>query len=157
MNKDTLRDLFTYKDGKLYWSKSLSRNVKIGSLAGSLNGAGYIHTQINGKRYANHRLIFMYHYGYFPKIIDHIDGNTINNNIENLREANQSQNLCNSKLSTRNTSGIKGVSFHKKLKKWYVKLNVDGKNKFFGYYKDIDYAKFISDAMRHKYHKEFAK
>jgi hypothetical protein len=35
-------------------------------------------------------------------------------------------------------------------------MTVNGKNKYFGAYKNIDYAKFVAEAMRYKYHKEFA-
>ena len=35
-------------------------------------------------------------------------------------------------------------------------MTVNGINKYFGAYKDIDYAKFVAEAMRYKYHKEFA-
>jgi len=65
-------------------------------------------------------LIFLYHHGYLPKFVDHIDGNKKNNRIENLREATKSQNAMNQKVSTRNTSGIKGVMWHKRDKKWFV-------------------------------------
>jgi len=51
--------------------------------------------------------------------IDHIDNNTLNNNsINNLRWVTTKENAQNAKLSAKNTSGFKGVSFHKKLNKW---------------------------------------
>ena len=49
--------------------------------------------------------------------IDHIDGNSKNNKIENLREATLSQNCQNQKIRNTNTSGTKGVWFHKQSNK----------------------------------------
>ena len=55
---------------------------------------------------------------YIPNIVDHIDGNSSNNCIENLRDANKAQNGWNSKLNKNNSSGIRGVSWNKQTKKW---------------------------------------
>ena len=47
--------------------------------------------------------------------------------------------------------------WNKTNKKWVVRINVNGKRKSFGTYNDIDYAKFVADAMRHKYHGNVAR
>jgi len=64
------------------------------------------------------------HNGYFPKFIDHIDGNKSNNRIENLREASIGENNRNAKIRKNNTTGIKD-SFCTKHNKWIVQLQVD--------------------------------
>ena len=64
--------------------------------------------------------------------VDHIDNNRTNNNIENLRWATNSENGFNSKLSSNNTSGFKGVTFHKKSNKWHASIKVNGKRKHIG-------------------------
>jgi hypothetical protein len=48
------------------------------------------------------------------KWIDHIDGNTLNNQRCNLRLVNNTQNTHNSNKRRNNTSGYKGVCLHKK-------------------------------------------
>ena len=156
ITQNQVKDLFDYRDGELYWKISLAYKIKIGNKAGSLNGRGYLNTKIKGRLYRNHRIIFLYHHGYLPKCIDHIDGNKINNRIENLREATISQNICNARTRADNTSGVKGVSWHKQTKKWIVQLQVKNKAKYFGLYHDIEVAKFIAETMRNKYHGAFA-
>lgn len=155
LTKEDLHDLFDYKDGNLYWKISKG-TAKVNKIAGTLDGAGYYQIQINKKLYRTHRLIFLYHHNYLPEFIDHINGIKTDNKIENLRPATKSQNLFNSKLSKLNKVNCKGVSWDKDCKKWRVRVTVDGKPKCFGFYNDIDYAKFVANAMRYKYHKEFA-
>jgi len=53
--------------------------------------------KFDGRTYANHRVIFYFYNGYWPELVDHADGNTQNNNINNLRAANHSENKANSK------------------------------------------------------------
>ena len=154
--QEQIKRLFEYRQGVLYWKVMSGRRIKIGDAAGSTDKQGYISTSIKGKAYKVHRLIFLLHHGYLPKVIDHIDGNTLNNNIENLREATTIQNGQNRKISINNASGIKGICWDKAVKKWKVYLKVPGKIRHFGYYYDIDYAKFVCEAMRHKYHGAFA-
>jgi hypothetical protein len=157
ITKDYLNYLFEYKNGYLYWKNPNSKRVKPGQKVGSKNGDGYWHTTINGNYKLNHRLIFMMHHGYLPKIIDHIDNNPSNNLIENLRPASHSQNCHNSNISKTNKSGIKGIYWHKQSNKWKAQFKLNGKKIYFGTYYDIDYAKFVIEAMRYKYHKEFAR
>jgi hypothetical protein len=152
---DYVRALFDYKDGELYWKQSKG-NSKAGCKAGTIDKINkYCYVKINNKRYQLHRIIFLYHHGYQPIIIDHIDGNGLNNKIENLREATATENQYNSKIRKDNTSGIKGVNWNKIEKKWHVKFQVNGKSKFFGRYYDLNVAKFVCETMRHKYHNKF--
>lgn len=155
--KELLHELFDYKDGVLYWKLDRANGkVKAGDVAGSKKPDGRIIISINHKMYKAHRLIFLYHHGRLPKLVDHDDNNNLNNRIENLRDATKGQNAYNSKLSKANKSGVKGVFWYKRDSKWKVKLRVNGKSKDFGTYFDIDYAKFVADAMRYKYHGNFA-
>lgn len=150
ITKEYLQSIFTYKDGELYWKKTQY-------LAGTIDKYGYIQIKLMNKLYKAHRLIFAYHNDFMPKEIDHIDGNRSNNNIENLRAATRSQNQFNSKLRKDSSSGIKGVIWDKSKQKWGVKIKVNGVRHSFGQFYDIDYAKFIADAMRYKFHGEFAR
>jgi hypothetical protein len=67
------------------------------------------------------------------KIVDHIDGNTLNNHVNNLRWVSNQQNTLNSKLPISNKSGVKGVWFHEDRNKWISSWTVNGKsnNKYF--------------------------
>ena len=157
ITKEKANDLLEYKDGNLYWKNHKYKKLN-GKKAGTLvKSSGYYMVRCFGKAYLNHRLIFLMHHNYLPEIIDHIDGNQLNNKIENLRPSTPSTNQYNSKKPITNTSGIKGVHFDKNQKKWMVKLRINGIQKFFGYFKDLELAGLVAQEARQKYHKEFAK
>lgn len=75
------------------------------------------------------------------KCVDHIDNKKTNNNVYNLRWATHQENQFNRSMLSTNTSGIKGVAWHKKLKKWVAHINVDKKQYHIGCFKDIGDAK----------------
>ena len=158
INQEFLNQILTYKDGQLYWIASRKGGTATaGSLAGCKNSGGYWHTRVNGSRYANHRLIFLMHHGYLPEFIDHIDGNRENNRIENLRKASRQQNNCNARIRMDNTSGVKGVNWHKKTGKWTVRVQINKTRKCFGLFDDLELAQLVAVEARAKYHEEFAR
>ena len=157
LTQKEVRDYFDYTDGILYWKVQKSNVVKVGQPAGSLDErTGYYRIHINSKLYKTHRFIFLYHHGYLPEFVDHIDNIKLNNKINNLREATKSQNCMNQKVSTRNTTGIKGVMWHKRDKKWYVQIRVNSKCHSFGYYDDKELAELVAIEATNKLHKEFS-
>lgn len=94
----------------------------------------------------------------FPdsKCIDHADGDSLNNQKQNLRPCTYSQNGYNQGIRKDNTSGYKGVSWNKGNKRWHAVIKNDSKFIFLGGFKDpIEAAKAYDKAAR-KYHKEFA-
>lgn len=151
-----VKELFDYhSDGYLIWKVRKSNNVKIGSIAGSPNSEGYIQVGIDQILYKAHRLIFLWHFGFISEIIDHIDGNKQNNKIENLRIATNSENLKNRSKQINNTSGFKGVSFHKNTNKFQASIKVKDKKIYLGLFV---FAKDAHDAYCNaakKYHGNF--
>ena len=139
MNKEltqqVIKNLFEYKDGNLYWKVQKNSRALIGSKAGSLKNNGYYSITIDSKLYRNHRLIYLYHYGYLPKFIDHIDNDPLNNNIENLRETTRSQNLMNQKPRKNKSSKYKGVSWYKRDKIWQAQIKINKKQIHLGRFK----------------------
>jgi len=90
------------------------------------------------------------------ELIDHIDGDGLNNQRSNLRVATHSQNMRNSKIPINNTSGYKGVYWSKEKNKWCAQIKIDYKNKHLGYFDNkIDAAKAYNEGAL-KYHGEFA-
>lgn len=79
---------------------------------------GYRRIYIDGKPYLLHRLIFFFHHGYFPKVVDHIDGDLKNNCIENLQGCDQQVNIEKARIFKTNKTGFKGVSYHKAAGKY---------------------------------------
>ncbi len=111
---------------------------------------------INKKTYQLHRIIFFMHHGYLPEIIDHIDGNGLNNKIENLREATTSQNAWNTKIHPKTTSKFKNVVFIKDRKKWTCRLMVRGKVIHRGSFDSPEQANEFAISLRKELHGEFA-
>ena len=66
--------------------------IKAEDIAGSVDANGYLRIAANGKKYMAHRLVWLWHYGVMPKEIDHIDGNPLNNRVENLEWTSRSGN-----------------------------------------------------------------
>ena len=124
--------------GVFIWIVTPTICVKVGSVAGCLDKKGYIDIGISGKIYKAHRLAWLYVYGYFPEYeIDHIDRNKSNNRINNLRHASHQCNQRNVGLQQNNTSGIKGVSWHKQRDKWRAEIKVNYKNYHLGLFTDF--------------------
>jgi hypothetical protein len=156
ITQDYVKQSFEYRDGELYWKVKPSKKISIGKKAGNKREDGYCLTMVNGKRYLNHRLIFLMHHGCLPEFIDHIDGNPSNNKIENLRAAKSTENQHNRKLGKDNTSGVKGVDWHARSKKWMVRIRVNNKRKYFGSFDNLELAGLVAQEARNKYHREFA-
>ena len=75
-----------------------------------LGSGWYAATKISGKRILMHRMLLGLSFGE-EGIVDHIDGDGLNNRRDNLRIVTHTQNMRNKKIGRNNTSGIVGVSF----------------------------------------------
>jgi hypothetical protein len=89
--------------------------------------------------------------------VDHVNGDKLDNRRANLRTATQSQNLMNRGRSPRNTSGYKGVTWHKGSRRWMAQIKVRGRSKCLGYFEDpaVAHAAYTKAAARE--HGEFAR
>ncbi len=150
-----LHELFDYKEGQLLWKIRLGRG-RAGAAAGCFTNYPYKQVRIDGVMHSLHRLIFLYHHGYCPDVIDHADANALNNDILNLRGATVSQNGLNKKTSATSSTKIKNVSWYGKLQKYRVAIQIDNKYKHFGYYKDPELAELVAIEARDKYCGRFA-
>ena len=122
-----IKELFEYKDGKLFWKVRKAHRIEIGDRAGCMDKLGYRYIGIDYKIYREHRLIWLLHYGYFPERLDHINRIKDDNRIENLREVTRSQNHMNSKKRKNTTSKYKGVCWDKENNKWRSQIKLKGK------------------------------
>jgi hypothetical protein len=84
---------------------------------------------VDYRAYMAHRLAWCISHGEWPaSVVDHIDRNTLNNRIDNLRVAGITQNRWNSRRRVDNTSGYKGVSKDFYTDKWLAQIWADGKH-----------------------------
>lgn len=79
-------------------------------------------------------------------LVDHQNGNGLDNRRSNLREATVAQNSANSRLSRRSTSGFKGVTWYKRCSRWRAHIKVDQKQRHLGYFDDPTAAAKAYDA-----------
>jgi hypothetical protein len=141
IDQEAIKKLFHYdaESGMLLWRKGNNRNVKPWQEAKSPNGHGYYNVKIDGKSYLVHRLIWLYVHGSFPKEdIDHKNRIRNDNRLCNLRAVSRTDNCQNISLPDHNKSGHIGVSWIKSHNRWTVYVKVDKKNKWLGYYKNLD-------------------
>lgn len=158
ITRELLLELFEYREGELFWKKKTSNKsrINIGDKVGFLKN-GYLVAGIDGRLYKNHNLIYLMHHGELPDIVDHIDGNSLNNKIENLRPVTINQNNQNRKKPKNNSSGVKGINWDKQSQSWKVGLMKDKKSIHLGYYMDFDEAVKVITEARNEYHGNFAK
>lgn len=111
ITQEYLKSILNYnpETGMFKWievkfGRNVHKNIE------TLDARGYLVIKIDYEQYLGHRLAWLYMIGEWPKnLIDHKDGITNNNKWENLREANNLQNMQNRKFSKNNTTGVKGV------------------------------------------------
>ena len=127
-------EIFEYKNGKLFWRIE----PRVGTEAGSeTDQRGYRRIIYKGKRYKTHRLIWEMFNNKKPEgLIDHIDGNVRNNKIENLRLVTPQDNQRNTKINSKNISGIIGVFWSRNDCKWYSRITVNGNKIHLGSFYD---------------------
>lgn len=148
----------------LCWKKDIYRQIKKGDQAGYLrpgrkNEKGYAAVRLQGNVYYIHRILYYLYTHIDPKdnFIDHIDGNTLNNSIDNLRLVSNKQNQQNRATKNKNnSSGYKGVTWDKNRNKWIAQITVEGKCKFLGRYDCKIKAALAYNRAAIKYFKEYA-
>jgi len=145
--------------GNFTWLRPPSNKPHwIGAIAGS-KVRGRIRIMIYRKSYFAHRLAWFYVHGAWPSsLIDHIDGNPLNNRLSNLREATPTQNQANKRRCKRNRSGFKGVGKCPRVGgKWVARIRIDGRQRTIGRFNTPDsaYAAYLSAAR--EVHGDFAR
>lgn len=152
INQEYVKNLFDYKEdditGYLIWKVDSGPNKLKGKITGSFSkSTRYYQVTIDNKHYQLHRIIFLWHHGYLPEYIDHIDRNRINNKINNLRETT-SQNNNRNRKQQKSSSGIKGIFWDKRRSKWRAQIRLNNKLYHLGRYNNLD------DAVLARYEKE---
>jgi len=155
MTQEKLKNLFDYDPRGFLLFKirpQQSKNKKsrkAGTISQSRPGYRRTSVRIEKRLFMVHRLIFLFHYGFLPEHVDHINGNSLDNRIENLRPATNSENQRNKFALKRNSSGLKGIHFCKTTSKWRAQISIDRKR--------ISLGRFETKAQAHLAYKKAAK
>lgn len=157
MTQDELLSIFTYEpDTGLLRRHSGGRKPYPWRRTGK--DGRYLVCTIGTKNIYLHRAVFLYHHGYLPEQVDHVDRDTTNNRVENLRAATNAENQYNGRRKSNNRSGAKGVVFHKacKSKPWQAKIVVDKRTVSLGYYATVEQASNAYEQGAKQFAKAFA-
>lgn len=145
-----LRELLEYNpETGIFTRRSQRGRYKAGAPTGCLSPIGYLQIRVDQKLYYAHRLAWLYAHGLWPvDLIDHINGDKINNCLSNLREATPQQNNRNTGKRSHNTSGFKGVYWDKERQKWGAAATVNGRFRSLGRYstREEAYAAYVKFA-----------
>jgi hypothetical protein len=138
------------------WKLCLTRDA--GQRAGSFDAYGYLTVKINGKRYKSHRIAWAIIKGIdlaeVPLEIDHENLVKDDNREDNLRPATGSENCSNTAVRADNSSGHKGVDFHKTSGRWRARIMKEGKSVFLGWFDTVEgavSARLIAQPLHGKY------
>lgn len=122
------------------------------------NKAGNIYTYRKDRKrktgYFMHRIVMNVDDGF---IVDHKNGNGLDNRKSNLRQCTYSQNIQNSRLKSANSSGYKGVYWNKYVGRWHASICSYGKRIHIDYFDTAEEAHQAYCIMAEKVHGEFAK
>ena len=138
LDYDTKTGVFTWKSAR----GGLPANSEAGYVHTDKYGNKYRCIKIDGKIYQVQRVVFMHCFGLdLGKFeVDHIDGDTFNNAISNLRIVTHKQNSENRRLGANNKSGYMGVSWSKKDQTWIASIKHHGKSIFLGHFANAESA-----------------
>lgn len=157
---DRVRQLLHYdrSSGSLTWAAPNARCLRPGDKAGYDNGNGYRRLRIDGRPYYAHNIAWLHAFGIWPeRRIDHVNGDRSDNRLDNLRLASASENAANARLSRANTSGHRGVSWHKAAGRWNAKIVRNGTTIHLGLFDRLEDAARAYRRAAHAIYGDFAR
>jgi hypothetical protein len=153
---------YDLQTGFFFWKENRRNHIKAGAVAGyarPTKSKKYIVIGLKGKYYKAHRIAWLIATGCDPgdALIDHIDGDSTNNRFSNLRLATEAENGKNKRIYCNNSSGYKGVSYHKQARKWRADIRVDQKLIHLGLFHTPELAHMAYCKAAAELHGEFAR
>lgn len=160
LSASRLRQLLTYDPvtGVFTWRVRAGSRRAAGDRAGFSRDDGYRLIGIDGSIYLEHRLAWLHETGEWPENdVDHRDRDPSNNRWRNLRAATHSQNHFNRAKPVNNTSGFKGVVWHKKDRVWQAQIKREGRNHYLGRFASPEAAHQAYVAASKRLHGEYGR
>jgi hypothetical protein len=132
--------------GKVFCKSKCSIRLPVGDEVGHPHTKGhvtYLRATVDGVRYYVHTLVWLMLGKKIPDgmMIDHEDGNGLNNRLSNLRLVTRSGNAKNMRRRLQNTSGTSGIAWCKQTKTWKCRVRSEGREVWIGRFSSIDEAK----------------
>ncbi len=135
-------------DADYEWLNCVSWSCKV------MHGRKYAGRKVDGRPFLMHNAICPVQKGMHT---DHINGNSLDNRRANLRTCTPAQNLQNCVLRKDNTTGFKGVNYHKASKAFRGQITAHKKRRYLGYFKTAEEAARAYDAEARRLHGPFAR
>ena len=124
LKQEQVLKAFSYDNGVLFWRTKLGRRISIGAIAGCFSKGRWVIGFERGLWHRSH-LVWLMHNGRLPQNdLDHINRDSVDDRIENLRDISHRENLLNCRLPKHNTSGFRGVWFNSRRSKWVAEIKM---------------------------------
>ena len=144
----------TQKELSKFWAK-VSKSDACWTWLGAPNGGGYGRFTVRGDRWYAHRLSLSIHSGGVDRnlVVDHMCHNTLCVNPSHLQAVTVKENMENLISAHKgNVSGVRGVRWDKRLKKWRASISHYGKPVQVGMFTDLKQAeKAVIEARNRSY------
>lgn len=157
MNQADLKLLVAYdpETGSFTRLVGTGKGAHVGAVTlGAIDrSTGYRKLCVGGKRWLAHRLAWLYMTGRWPADqVDHRNEDRSDNRFCNLREADNAQNNQRTKARKDSRTGVLGVSWHKRGKKYVAQIRHHGATIYLGMYDSIAAAKTARQQAEIQYH-----
>lgn len=161
MLEQGFHEAFELRDGRLFWCKPPGNHAeKVGAEAGFIargrrGNKDYWQVRLNGRTYKRSRVVFYMTHGRWPEpVVDHINGNSLDDRPENLREATILQN-CRNKAAYKKRSGLpRGVPPYRAG--YRAQITIEGRREVLGYFLNKWVAALAYEARRLEVFGDFA-
>ena len=156
---ESLLSLYRYdpNTGVIFRNKRMGNHQADSPCNAITSNGKYYKTTYQGTQVLLHRLAWFLHYKEQPPdVIDHIDGDGLNNRINNLRKATTSTNQMNIDATSKSSTGLKGIMPIRNGTLFRAEVCVQGK-RYQKHSKDVSKLQAWVTTKRQELHGEYAR
>jgi hypothetical protein len=150
-----LREQVAYdpETGEFRWLTNRGKKIKAGAIAGGRHPCGQWQIRFGADSFQAHRLAWLYVHGEWPPaLIDHINGNRLDNRLANLRAADHRLNAENRRVACRPGDRLIGASFDRASGRYIAQIGHAGKNMHLGRFSTKEEAHDVYIAAKRELH-----